>query len=69
MTVTSEYEIDPVCGMTVTSPSAPSVSWRGGEYRFCEEACRDTSLPSVRIRPLRRSHYSSIVSVATMPAS
>lgn len=44
MTVNREYQIDPVCGMAVTSPAAPSLSWRGREYRFCEEACRDTFL-------------------------
>lgn len=59
MTVNSEYQIDPVCGMAVTSSSAPSVSWRGREYRFCEDACRDTFLddPGRWAEPVRHADH------------
>jgi Cu+-exporting ATPase len=33
--------IDPVCGMTVTSETAPSHVHAGTTYRFCCEACRE----------------------------
>jgi Cu+-exporting ATPase len=33
--------LDPVCGMTVTSETAPSFEHGGTTYRFCREACRD----------------------------
>ncbi len=35
-------DVDPVCGMTVTSPEAPSIEHDGTVYRFCSSGCRDT---------------------------
>jgi Cu+-exporting ATPase len=36
-----EPAIDPVCGMTVTSETAPAHVHAGTTYRFCCEACRE----------------------------
>jgi len=36
-----EGDTDPVCGMTVTSPDAPSAIHAGERFVFCGPGCRD----------------------------
>ena len=42
MTVDSEYQIDPVCGMTIPRQTARMLRWKSRNYYFCDIACRDT---------------------------
>ncbi|MEW5848616.1 MAG: glycosyltransferase [Myxococcota bacterium] len=43
---------DPVCGMTVDAPGAPTTKAAGVEYLFCSEACRN----AFRANPRRYAH-------------
>lgn len=34
--------IDPVCGMTVNSKTAPTSTYDGQKYAFCSDECKET---------------------------
>jgi Cu+-exporting ATPase len=45
--------VDPVCGMTVTSPDAPTAEHDGTIHQFCSSGCRDTFVAT----PDRYTHH------------
>jgi putative ABC transport system ATP-binding protein len=44
LTAMTTLPIDPVCGMAVERPNAPTSEWQGRKLRFCSNGCRDEFL-------------------------
>jgi len=57
--------IDPVCGMAVERPDAPTSEWRGRRLTFCSDGCRKEFLAD----PTRFSSAAAGLSSASDPTS